>query len=186
MRLPPNAMDHLEINNTLTGNQTDRVLVASGVLDENAIILDQGVPYEISGDIDITSQVNLSGEVEWRCADDVRIYVTGGFTTSWDDHAVISALSERPGAWHGITLNLDNDQVTEAPMKLFNLTIEYGGGGPLFPANLSIERGRVDVKDAVIQHSASCGIRYDQTSVDFRDQGNNVFIDNAGGGICVD
>jgi len=183
LHIDPANMSHLDIDNSYSGNGTDRVLVDGGVISSDAIILDPGVPFELSGDIDISGSMNLSGAVQFLAADDVRLYFTGGLSTDWDTHASFSALTEQPGAWHGLVFNVNTD-TPESPIQLFNITVEYGGGGALLPGNISVERGRFDLQDCRINYSAACGVAYDQSASEYRDLGNNTFIDNSGGSVC--
>ncbi|MFH1809560.1 MAG: hypothetical protein ABIJ09_12505 [Pseudomonadota bacterium] len=182
VRVAPQGMGHIERGNTYRDNAPDRILVASGTID-TAVVPDPGVPYEISGDIDIIGSLNLEDTNTWLMADDVRLRVTGSLSTDRDGHVTFSALNRVRGAWQGLWIAVDNAP-PESPLNLHDLTVEYAGGGTLFPANVSIERGRVDLQDGFFQHSASCGVRYDQSSVELRDLGGNTFADNAGGDLC--
>lgn len=149
----------------------------------NGAFVGVGVPYQIKGDIVITSsrRLDLYPNAELEMAKDSRIYVYGSFTSKGEpgSPALVYGAEDQQGYWGGIYI--------EKPEGFHN-QIEYlhilnGGGGDFENANLTFRSGNFTVENCKISKSGSCGIRYFSDDVILNESGN-TFADNAGGAIC--
>ena len=150
----------------------------------NGAFVGVGIPYQIKGDIVITSsrRLNLYPDAQLEMAKDTRIYVYGSFTSYGESGkpAIVYGAENQQGYWGGVYI----DRVGGG----YNGDIEYlhisnGGGGNFENANLTLRKGSFKIENCKISKSGSCGIRYFSDDVILNESGN-TFADNAGGGIC--
>ena len=153
---------------TLSGNTVDEIELRDGQVTGTGWLADFGLPYILSGDLDVsnnyggTGALFLDAGVELRVAAGAEISVGDGASgvltaigTSTDPVVITSdSASPAAGDWQGITIGSD-----DGGSLLEEIEVSYGGGNGL--GNLVFDSSgswAPSVTNATISHSAAWGI----------------------------
>jgi hypothetical protein len=150
----------------------------------NGDIIGLPYPYVLEGDIvvPLSNRLKFLPGALMEMKEKSRIYVYGSFTTSGvsGNPAIIYGAEDRPGFWGGIYIDRPTAQTAN---RIEYLHILNGGNGPFENANITLRSGKYIVENCRISKSSSCGLRYFKSTTMLTET-NNIYADNAGGGLC--
>jgi len=182
--------------NTLTENTINAVEVTGGTIHTSGTWVNPGVPYVITGDIDIGDNatnpvITIASGNTIKFQPDVEMYAgyyeSGGLIadgTSGRIRFTSNVASPSPGDWYNIGFY---DYTIDASSKLINCTIEYGGGSTSWPGNVYIQNAVPEVSGDSIGHSGNWGIYLNGTQYPNPNDllNNNTFYDCPSGSVRV-
>ena len=184
--VPPKGEPYgnIEANNCKPNKVEIRGGTTTELREMSGLVTGVGIPFEVKGDIyvPLAHRLDLFPDAELEMLKDTRIYVYGSFSSKGEPgHPTkVYGSEDKQGYWGGIYL--DRPAGTGAN-RIEYLHILNGGGGTFEKANITLRGGSHVVENCKISKSGSCGIRYFSTDATLTES-NNVFADNAGGGIC--
>ncbi len=150
----------------------------------NGYIVGLDIPYVLEGDIvvPLSKSLKFLPGAQMEMKKHSRIYVYGSFASAGvsGNPAIIYGSNDTPGYWGGIYIDRPTAQTAN---RIEYLHILNGGGGPFENANITLRSGKYLVENCRISKSSSCGLRYFRNRVTLTET-NNVYANNAGGGLC--
>jgi hypothetical protein len=180
LQLEANALVSLPADCALSGNADGRIAVAAGAIASSGAVVNLGLPYEISGDIQITNAASVSIEpgVEFVMADDSQFTVGAdgsGVTLTAagtaDATIVFRGETDEPGAWYGMLIESN----VSASSSLSHIEIRNAGGGDLALGSALTLETSVAVSDSAFVDSSGSGIlKVETDDSDYASQ--NTFV----------
>lgn len=181
-----NQVGSLDGNSIYSGNADDAVEILTSTLDqEDALVVNalaNGIPYFVSGRLDIDSGLELLPGVTMECDTDTRIEVSGGEGyltaegTATDSIRLVGR--DQADGWGGIVFFTSNAR------NSFDYTrVSYGGnvdfGFGVAPANIGIESGdRMSITNSRITNSVGDYGIFVENGGTIADFSNNSFTNN--------
>lgn len=114
LRLPAQYVGRLGPGNVMTGNARDAIAVLGGAIERSTTWRDLGLPYVVSGVIDVgavnppTWLIEQGAELQFEPAAGLRVGLSQPgeiLAVGTPDSIVFTGLSNVPGAWRGIELH---------------------------------------------------------------------------------
>lgn len=182
MRIHPAQLASLTGTTTFANNDTSHVLVqpdmayGGGTITEGGTWPGLDLPYEVTGGIDIQSEVTIAAGAtfQFQQGGPIRLFVSedGQLVADASDGEPVTfqGAAGTPGSWGGLFIRTTRDNLLD------NAIVRHGGGG-YRDANIGVgvdDPGSLTLRNSTVSKGASAGVlaTRDARLVDFR---NNTF-----------